>query len=103
MNIVAEDFGNGARHNYWLGYELGLMGHLPESEASEFIWKGFSHGHIEREGWFRITTWQARIYRTRRFVKVLIALLRSFRQGLDFGAREKDGVLHIDVLLGKWE
>jgi hypothetical protein len=103
MRVVAEDFGNGARHNFWLGYEMGLVGRLPERDASEFIRSGFAQGHCEREGWFRLTTWQARIKRTRQFLKVLYALIRSFRQGLEFGQREKNGVLTISVLLGKWE
>lgn len=103
MRAWMEDFCDGARHNFWQGYQLGLeTPYIPELNDSENIWHGWSMGRIEREGWLRLSNWQARLQRTRQFTGVLWKLIRSFRRGLEFGSREKDGTLTISVSLGKW-
>jgi hypothetical protein len=104
MILQKEDFRNEVRRNFWYGYELGLKDErLPERYADENIWHGWSLGSIEALGWHRLTAWQARLKRTRQFVGVLYKFIRSFRNGIQFGFREKDGVLRIHVILGKWD
>jgi len=104
MQTLAEDFGNGERHDFWFGYELGFEHkYLPERDASESIWHGWRLGHIEKEGWHRLSTWQARVKRARQFVGVFRKLIGAFYQGIEFGSYEKDGILRIYVILGEWK
>jgi hypothetical protein len=57
------------RQYFWAGYEIALSGKLPNTD-NEFVWKGWTSGAVEREGFLRATKWQARRKRLREFFRV---------------------------------
>ena len=73
---------------FWQGYELGLVGkYLPGNDDDEQIWRGFSHGHIEREKWFQVSKWAGR---RKRFRSLLFGLQNEVKKWLGLQHRQFD-------------
>jgi hypothetical protein len=75
---------------FWLGYELGLKGRRLPVSRNEWIWEGWSHGHIERERWFKVRKWEARRKHFKEFFRINVWHIK----GLEF----KSVILHPDMI-----
>jgi hypothetical protein len=68
---------------FWQGYELGLNGRcLPIKDADDWFWQGWAHGHVEREGWLRVSKWEGRKKRFRRLLYGLKLLCTKHKTGV---------------------
>ena len=78
---------NEDRSAFWDGFEWALANRLPDFDFDDeaFI-HGWTQGAAEKEGFFRESALKVRLHRTKRLLRALAALVKSyFDGGLDFG------------------